>query len=172
MDKSSCTYSTTLNIERWEQDLVRLTAARIRTTDREELEAELSSHLLHVKRRHRRRVRHWKAYLRTALENRAKNWIRDSQQNSSGMVSLDAPEGSDESLSLVDRMVSSEPGPDAGAAIAAAWQGMAPELRKLWQVLLEENGNQTRAAARMKMHRNTMRIWTRRIQKILNAHGF
>src|SRR6266566_4132658 len=94
--------SSRVHCELWELELVRMTAARFRTTEREELEADLALHLLRVKRLHRRRVGHWKAYLAAALRNKASNWIRDRQRHGRGRTDLDAPVGGDESLTRAD----------------------------------------------------------------------
>jgi DNA-directed RNA polymerase specialized sigma24 family protein len=173
MDSGTGQSSSETNIEEWERDLVRLVAARIRTTDREELTAELHRHLLQVKRRHRRRAKYWKAYLRTALENKAKNWIRDREQDNAIMVSGDTETDLDEeeSASLFDRSAGPESGPDTRAAWAMAWQALGPELQTFYEVLDEETGNLTRAALRLRMHRNTARNWKCKILKILAAHG-
>src|SRR5919106_3752853 len=79
-----------LNIGHWE-DLVKQTAARIRTPERLELEAELRLHLLRIIRSRKRRVRNWKAFLATALRNKAINWARDWQHRERRTTSLDRP---------------------------------------------------------------------------------
>jgi DNA-directed RNA polymerase specialized sigma24 family protein len=163
--------STGLNVERWELDLVRMAAARIRTTDREELVSELTLHLLHVKRDHKSRVRHWRAYLKASLHNRAVNWIRDRQRQQAGVIELDAAGGEDEPRTA-DLLGGSAPGFDSRAAFAAAWEALDPKLQELWEVLIQENGNQTKVAKRLKLHRNTVRFWIRRVQDVMKAHGF
>src|SRR5438034_10614426 len=112
--------------EPWELELVRMTAARFRTTEREELEADLALHLLRVKRLHRRRVRHWKAYLAAALRNKASNWVRDRQRHERGRADLDAPEGRDESLARADVLAGFEASQDFRAAFAAVWETLDP----------------------------------------------
>jgi RNA polymerase sigma factor (sigma-70 family) len=164
--------SDQLVVEPWELGLVRMTAARIRTTDREELVSELTLHLLHVKRKHKSRVRHWRAYLKASLHNRAVNWIRDRQRQQARAIELDVAGGEEEPRMTADLLGSSEPGPDARAAFGAAWEALDPNLQKLWEALIQENGNQTTVAKRLKLHRNTVRVWIRRIQNVMKAHGF
>jgi DNA-directed RNA polymerase specialized sigma24 family protein len=96
MDEQPWPLSARLNVEEWELDVVRMTAARIRTDDRQELESELTLHLLRIKRKHRFRVRHWRAYLKASMHNRAVNWIRDRQRQQSHRVELDAAAKEDE----------------------------------------------------------------------------
>jgi DNA-directed RNA polymerase specialized sigma24 family protein len=164
--------SDQLVVEPWELDLVRMAAARIRTTDREELVSELTLHLLHVKREHKSRVRHWRAYLKASLHNRAVNWIRDRQRQQAGVIELDAAGGEEEPRMTANLLGSSEPGPDNRVAFGAAWDALGPNLQNLWEALIQENGNQTRVAKRLKLHRNTVRLWIRRIQDVMKTHGF
>ena len=158
--------------EPWELELVRMTAARFRTTEREELEADLALHLLRVKRLHLAQVGHWRAYLAAALRNKASNWVRDRQRHGRDCVDLDAPLNDDESLTRADLIAGPEADQDLSAAIAAVWETLDPQLRDVWEVLLQEGGNQMRTAKRLRVHRNTVRSWVRRIQDVLARHGF
>ena len=155
----------------WELKLTRSIAARFRTTERDELEADLALHLLHV-RRHRARAKHWKAYLTAALRNKASNWIRDRKRHERAHADLDAPVDDEQLLTRGDRIVAPDAPEDLRAAFAALWNELDPELRDIWEVLLQEGGNQVDAARRLKMHRNTLRLWVRKIQKAVIRHGF
>lgn len=161
-----------LNLELWELELVQRTAARIRTFERDDLESELALHLIHVKRRHRARAHHWKGYLTTALRNKAANWIRNRQRQERHVTHLDASVTNDEPMARAEFLGSSEAGHDLRTAFAAAWDELSPELRELWQILMQEDGNQVQAARRLRKHRNTVRAQIRRIRETLRRHGF
>jgi RNA polymerase sigma factor (sigma-70 family) len=161
-----------LNLELWELELVRRTAARIRTLERDDLESELALHLIRVKRRQRARAHLWKAYLTTALRNKAANWIRDRQRHERSVTHLDASVTNDESMARAEFLGSSEAGHDLRTAFAAVWDELSPEVRELWQILMQEDGNQVQAARRLRKHRNTVRAQIRRIRETLRRHGF
>jgi len=57
-------------------------------------------------------------------------------------------------------------------ALARACEDLHHDLRLFWKVLLEENGNQIKAARRLGIHRNTARARIRTIRRVLAAHGF
>jgi DNA-directed RNA polymerase specialized sigma24 family protein len=161
------------NVEPWESDLIKATARRIRTTERDELEGTLALHTLSLKRRRLRGIRHWEAFLRKALLNKARNWVRDQQAREKRMVALDQPpEPDSERNTMADLLGADLPNEDLRIAFAHAWGELDPELRAVWTLLLEESGNQVRVARRLGRHRNTIRAWIRRIQQVLRSHGF
>jgi len=164
--------SITPNLDLWELELVRRTAARIRTFERDDLESELALHLIRVKRRHRANAHHWKAYLTSALRNKAANWIRDRQRHERFVTHLDASAANDEPMARAEFLGSSEAGHDLRTAFASVWDALGPELRELWQILMQEDGNQVQAARRLRKHRNTVRAQIRRIRETLRRHGF
>ena len=55
---------------------------------------------------------------------------------------------------------------DRRIAFAQFWKGLAPELRRMCQVLEEENGKIARAARRLGKHPNTVRLWLRKVQRL------
>src|SRR5437773_1399082 len=104
--------------EPWELQLVRMTAARFRTTDRDELEADLALHLLRVKRQHQARAKHWKTYLAAALRNKASNWVRDRQRHERNRAAFDVPFEDEESLARADLIAGPEANEDLRVALA------------------------------------------------------
>ena len=161
-------------IQPWESALVKEAARRIRTTERDQLESELSLHVVLLKRRQLRGIRNWAAFLRKALHNKARNWIRDHQARQQKMVSLDEPPkaGLRDASAWHDIVQAAVPDPDLRIAFRRAWGELGPELRTLWRLLLENKGNQVEVARLMGKHRNTVRLWIRRIQTVLRRHGF
>jgi RNA polymerase sigma factor (sigma-70 family) len=161
-------------IESWELGLVKAAARRIRTTDRDELESELARHLLRLKRHPPSGIRNWRAFVNKALRNKAVNWIRDQQAREERLVALDklSEEDSSETLTLEDVLKSPEPDHDLRLAFARAWEELDPQLRSVWELLLEEKGKQVAVARRLGKHRNTVRLLIRRIQQVLQRHRF
>jgi len=158
-------------IASWELALVRAVAGRFRTAEREELEAELARRLLALKLHPPRGIRDWRRYATKFLHNKASNWIRDSRARERRAMALDRPTGESETA-LIDLLSAPEPRHDLRIAFARIWKELDPELRALWQLLLEENGNQLRAARKLGKHRNTVRLWIKKIRKILVSQGF
>jgi hypothetical protein len=79
MRSSQRRFTADAPIEPWEFDLIRKVARAFRTTEREDLEAELARKTLQLKRKEPTEIRDWKAYLAKFLFNKASNWIRDSR---------------------------------------------------------------------------------------------
>jgi RNA polymerase sigma factor (sigma-70 family) len=162
-------------LEPWERDLVKAAAKAIRTNHRDDLESDLMIHLLRLKRQPPPRIRNWEAFLRTALRNKAKNWIRDQQHLEDPLLSVSRPvdePGVDEGATLEDRLEGPEPDHVSQIAFAQFLEELDPELREAWEVLQWADGNQVKAAQRLGIHRNTLRRKVRQLHERLNRHGF
>jgi DNA-directed RNA polymerase specialized sigma24 family protein len=162
-------------IEPWEWELVAQVARSFRATDPEDLRAELRQTLLELKRRRSPGIRHWRGYLAKALHNKASNLVRDLRRREKREQSFDPSESQPfESNTPMRDDIWAAPETDQGLALdfARVWRTLDPELRSFWEALLEEEGNQSRVARRLKLHRNTVRLWKRRIEEILRRHGF
>jgi len=161
------------NVESWEREILKSVAQRIDTGERDELEAELLLELLRLKSRSLPRARNPKAFLRSALRNRAVDWIQEQQAEQKRTTSLDQPiDPSPDAPTLQDVLPAGGAELDSQIAFIRAWNELDPELRAMWKLLLEERGNQAAVAKRLGKHRNTVRLWLRRIQQILSRHGF
>ncbi len=161
-------------IESWELDLIRTVASKFRTTERKDLEGELARKLLVLKGQSRLHVRNWRAYVWRFLCNKATNWVRDSRAREGKNVPLWEERPEKEWEEPGGSYVPSAPDekPDERIAFTRAWQELDAGLRRLWETLLEERGNQAKAARRLGMHRNTVRIWIQKIRSTLGKHGF
>jgi hypothetical protein len=158
-------------VELWEVDLLRKVASRFRTSDRDELEAELARKLLVLKSKTPTMIRNWRAYLAKFFFIKASNWIRDERARTYRHAVL-ADETDDDANPAGMRVAEkSNTPPELAPAFAAVWDQLSPAHRSLWTVMVEENGNQVRAARRLNKRRNTVRAWTRQIQQVLIAHG-
>jgi DNA-directed RNA polymerase specialized sigma24 family protein len=163
-----------LTIEHWELGLVQKVAQSVRTDDRAQLESDLMLQLPELKRKYQTHVKNWQAYLRKALRSRALNWLRGrNRRKTAAMLDLDAPIGEDESRTGAD-VVQPLPQPafDQAEAFAAAWRALGPRLQEFCTVLDQERGNLSRAAKRLELHRNTARLWKRKVSGIFKSYGF
>ena len=154
-------------------------AASFRTTDRAALESDLMVHWLDLKRHPPRGIQNWNAYLTAALRNKARNWLRDRQSADAaeGLVSLTTPlststEQDDESATLEDRLKSPEADSDFLIAVGELLEQCDPWLCAVWRALLQADGNHTRAAKRLRVHRNTLPPAIRQIAELLKRHEF
>ena len=165
-------FDSSPTLEDWEYMLVRSVAARIRTTEREDLESVLAIHLLEIKTRFGTSARNWRAFATTSLRNKASNWIRDRQLLEGRLVSLE-PKGTEDSREVGADERSPRADGDATVTLAVhlARAELGHHLTAVWDVLVEANGNQVEAARRLRVHRNTIRLWLRKIRNTLNRHG-
>jgi DNA-directed RNA polymerase specialized sigma24 family protein len=151
----------------WEEKLVSVIARKFERREPEELEAELIRTVLELKARPPPGLRDWERYLAKALHNRANNWVRDLRAKARRESAL--PEPGEESLLFSSK---SEVDPESQVALAQLSQQLQPELRNLLELLIQAEGNQTKVARRLRVHRNTVRLWIRKLEQVLVAHGF
>jgi DNA-directed RNA polymerase specialized sigma24 family protein len=154
-------------VEDWELDLIRNVASRFRTTEREELEAELAKKLADLKSSPLFGIRSWRAYLAKFLFNKASNWIRDTRARERRSTPLP-----DEYFEVSGLPESAPLDENLPIAFQQVWNELAPDLRRFWRILLEEDGNQVATAKKLGIHRNTVRLWIGRIRQALETHGF
>lgn len=159
------------HVEDWEFELIRQVTNAFRTPDREDLEAELTRELLELKLKSPPGIRNWKAYLKRTLYNEASNQLRDSRMREGRHQDLDEEILNRESA-FVFRQAPLVQESHFRLALHEVWKELDPVLRQFWTVFLEERGNQIAAAKRLGKHRNTIRLWIRKIQTILKRHGF
>jgi hypothetical protein len=157
------TDQSTVAIELWELELVGKIAKAFRTTEREELEAELARKLCELKSKKLCGIQHWRGYVAKFLYNKASNivrsWrLREKMQQTQGNL----PE------SRIPRVWEDR---DLAFDFDQVWRTLDPERQKFWQILLMEKGNQAKTARRMGKHRNTIGLWSKRIRNIFERHG-
>lgn len=160
-------------IQGWELELVRKIAGAAGSPDSQELEAELLVTLLELKLKHPPGIRDWPAYLIKVLNNRAERLmgIWQARERKQALLRLlHARGGLDPSLEAL--LGSPDTDPAEKVALGRALQELDPELRELWDALVEQRGYNAKAARRVGKHRNTVLLWLRRIRKLLKEHGF
>jgi len=159
----------------WELDEIARAAKKVEPRDQAELRAELARKLLVLKTRGRIGIGNWRAYVKKFLKNKTNSWLRDRRQREKRRVSLDRwheEEGFGEGLSLeVVKRVSKDEG-DFGIAMALFWEKLNPKLQRFCLVLLQKGGNQAAVAKSLRMHRNTVIPWIKKIRGLLKKHGF
>lgn len=150
----------------WERNLASVIARKFELLEPEELEAELIRTVLDLKARAPPHVRDWEKYLAKALHNRANNWNRNRRDKAKRETVL--PEPDQEALHFFSV---NEADLESQVAFADVWRELGPELTELWELLIETRGNVTEVARRLGKHRNTVRLWIRKIQQVLIHHG-
>jgi hypothetical protein len=162
----------TRGIEPWEFQLIAQVARRFRTTDRDDLEAGLARKLLVLKTQSLSNIRHWRAYVAKFLYNKAANWVRDERSRQRRKVDLEAgKEGTTFDLHLLETIRPfAESDTHLRIAFARLWNDLDPAMKRFWQVLAEENGNQTQVGRQRHKHRNTVRLWIRKIKQVMAKH--
>lgn len=158
-------------IQHWELDLARKVASAFRTSERPELEAVLTALLLELKVRRPAGVRRWKSYLAKALYNRASRWMRKSRTHEQRTQRLDEGTRNPEAA-LNEVLEQTSQKSDLEMSFSDAWKDLNSLDQLTCQVLLEEEGNHTAAALRLRIHRNTVRLRLKRIREVIERHGF
>ena len=147
------------NVEGWELELVSKVARAFRTSEREELEAELAQRLLELKREPHPGVRNWKPYLAKTLYNYAARLItkwRDRQKREESLEEWLRPSVEEEGH---DWMVQLE--------LVRLRRQLDPAAYNLLELVVEARGNQSRVAQWLGVHRNTVRNRLRSIRQVL-----
>lgn len=154
-------------VEAWELEMVRVVVRAFRTEEPEELQAHLSQKLATLKHAPHPMIRNWKAYIAKFLYNKGANWVRDTRARQrrfpidlSGITERATPPTGHGDTA------------ETAVALASATMELPSQLRRFWDVLVQENGNQTRAAEIVGVHRNTGRLWVAKIREVLERHGF
>jgi len=165
-------YHSRAEIEPQEFELIAKVAQAFRTTEREELQAELARRLLDLKRNLNPAIRNWNAYRAKFLYNKASDWVDAERRRERRTPSLDAAATDDSARRIPEPREKEKGAPTLPLALTDLWGQLGPELKRFWIVLAEEDGNQSKAARRLNIHRNTARQWRSRILQILERHGF
>ena len=152
----------------WERNFIKKVVRLFRTREEEDLEAELWKELLQLQSQHPSHITHYKRYVAKLLLNQAANLVRNWRtRDRRTFKTLERCDGD----ALLLRRISPSDEIDQRLIFLEVWTVLEPRLRRLWLLLLEENGNQTRVSMRIQKHRNTVRLWIREIKALLRKHG-
>jgi DNA-directed RNA polymerase specialized sigma24 family protein len=155
----------------WEIEVVQQVVHAYRT-DHEELEAELLRRLVELKIKHQARVRDWRAFLARSLYNAANNFVRNRRLRESRMQSLEPDDVLDATPALADLLAAPEEPVDLRIDLARLREEISPELRQLWDLLIEEQGNVSAAARKLGRPRKSLDYWIGKLRQLLKDRGF
>jgi DNA-directed RNA polymerase specialized sigma24 family protein len=148
-------------VHAWELDLLKKVASAFRTPNRDDLDAELAKKLLELKRRRPTQVRDWRAYLAKFFYNKAHNFVRDERARARREQAPREPQNPSLDWKNDDLLV-----------LDSVWRELSAEEQRLWSMLAECDGNQSRAAQKLGLHRNTIRARLGRIRALLSRRGY
>jgi DNA-directed RNA polymerase specialized sigma24 family protein len=138
-------------------------------TDREELEADLLGHLVELKIKHQVRARDWKAFLARSLYNAANNFVRNKDLRESKMQSLEADDTEQARHALADLLAAPEERLDLRIDLARVREEISPQLRQVWDLLIEERGNISAVARKLGRPRKSLDYWVGKLRQLLKA---
>jgi hypothetical protein len=160
-----------VQIDVWELELVKQVMYAYRT-DREELEAELLGRLLELKIKHQARAQDWKAFLARSLYNAANNFVRNKNWRESRIQSLELDDTEGPHLGLADLLAAPEEPIDVRIDLARLREEMSPQLRQLWDLLIEEHGNISAIARKLGRPRKSLDYWVGKLRQLLKDRAF
>ena len=157
-----------------EMQLVRSIAVRRGGVHSDDLEAELTTHLVKlVAQRHK--ARNWRGLLITALTRKARSWLKKRARLRARETSLDQPlrgAGDETDLRRLDEPPSFELTPDETIVLAQMRQTLPTRLRRVFDALEKSRGNQVLAARLLGIHSNTLRTFLREMAAYWKARGY
>lgn len=161
-----------LGVETWEMELAKRIAGSFRPGD-EDLAAELLKRLVELKAKKLEAIRDWQAFLVQSLYNAAKNFIRheDVLRRHARSLGFGGKAGEDRPSWPEERLVAPEERIELRLDLPRVWEALTPEMRELWRVLFEEEGNTTSVAKRLGRPRKTVEYWTQKLKAFLKDRG-
>ncbi|MBI4676121.1 MAG: hypothetical protein HY748_00895 [Elusimicrobia bacterium] len=163
-----------VRIEPWEIEVARSVARSFRGfSEHDDLEAELFRRLIEIKSRGRPpAVASWRDFLARSLYNAGIDHIRRWESRHKRLTPLDAPTGGGEDSPTLEEVLAAPEEPaDLRLAVGAVWDELSQELRELWDIMVEEQGNKAAAARRLGRPRKTVEYWISKISKALKRRG-
>ncbi len=155
----------TLSVEPWELELIRDVAKSFRTPDLKDLEAGLAKGLWELKSQKLSRVRNWKPYLARSLFNRAWSVVQKWRAHASRELTPALNSQSDEPFVAFESELEQL---ESRLDVDRVRRALDPASYALVLALADLDGNQSRAARVLGIHRNTIR---RRLQEIRRKLG-
>jgi RNA polymerase sigma factor (sigma-70 family) len=166
-------HERSVHVENWELELARKIAGSFKKTigdDAEELEAELFQRLLEIKLQKLEGIEKWASFLAKSLFNAANNFLNKRNYRRDRMESFDAivwEEDDNNSIPLGNMLEEPIPDVDFKIQLDDALKTLSPELKELWKILIEEEGNTSKVAERLGRPRKTVEYWIDKIKAIL-----
>lgn len=137
------------------------------------MQAELFKRLAEIKARRLSGIRNWQAFLAQSLYNAAKNFIRheDALRRQAQLLPLADPVTEDGPFCSDRNLIAAQDPIESTMRLAEIWSSLTPEMRKLAQLLLEEEGNTSCVAKRLRRPRKTVEYWIQKLRPVLEKHG-
>jgi predicted transcriptional regulator/DNA-directed RNA polymerase specialized sigma24 family protein len=155
-----------------EMKLVREISVRRGRAHQDDLEVELTAHLVRLLR-YKATAKNWRGLLITALNRKTDSWLKKRGIRKAREISLDQEIVSAESrTSWKERLEFPETPLEDQIALARMRQVLPSNLRRVFDALLRTRGNQTEAAKLLGIHRNSMPPLRRQIREELRRLGF
>ena len=163
-------------LEPWEMQLAQKIAQRfVRKADPDDLISELQIHILKIKKKEIQGIVDWKSYLARALLRRAselcETWTKRRDETMSLESVLSEGEGGG-NLKLEDVLSIEEfNDPLSGIDPIRVYEELSPYEKQLWDLLIEEEGDITGVAGRLRIPRTTVDYQVRKFRKHLKDMG-
>jgi DNA-directed RNA polymerase specialized sigma24 family protein len=160
-----------LRVETWEIVMAKRIAGTFRARD-EELAAVLLARIAELKIKTPSRVRKWQAYLAQALYNAAKNFIRHEDVLRARFKSfeLTAPQG-DRPVSLEEILRAPTDSIDLRLDLNQVRNSLSPEMRTLWELLVDHRGNISSVAKALGRPRKTVDYRVQQLRALFKKCG-
>ena len=150
-------------------------AARIAGSFRlgdEDLKSALWTRLIELKAKPPARIQNWKSYLIQSLYNAAKNFIRQEDVRRRHRGAADVHDTLELSWPVWrEERVAEAKELDLRITLTNVWTALTPEMRELAWMLIEEEGNISALAARLKCPRKTVEYWIQTLRTKLKKDG-
>lgn len=159
-------------VEKWELELANKIAGSYRTGD-EDLASALRVRLVEIKAKRSEGIRNWQGFLVQSLYNAAKNFIRheDVLRRHLRTVEFGNSAEMERPLRPEEGLAAPEEPIDLRIDLPRVWEALTPEMRELWRLLFEEEGNTSSVAKRLRRPRKTVEYWIRNLRTFVKNHG-
>lgn len=161
-------YDDSFEIEKWEIELASKIASSFKSFhEKEDLEADLFKKLLEIKSV-KIQAKDWKSFLAKTLFNAAHDYLRRHNRRAKYYQPLEIYRKDDDSNtdSMEESIASATDTKNLDIKIAL--DKLSPELRNLWDILMEEGGNESQTARRLGKPRTTIKYWIKKLKDLLN----
>lgn len=157
-----------LEVEKWEMELANRIAGSFRPSD-EDLAAVLMLRLVELKVSKRAQIRNWQAFLVQSLYNAAKNFIRHEDVLHRHVRSVEFGDDldRDQPSRFEENLVAPEQPTELAIDVPKVWEALTPEMRELWLLLFEEEGNISAVAKRLGQPRKTVDYWIGKLKTVV-----
>jgi DNA-directed RNA polymerase specialized sigma24 family protein len=109
--------------------------------------------------------------LARSLYNAANNFVRNKNLRENKMRSLAPDDVEDATPALADLLAAPEEPVDLRIDLATLRDELSPQLRQIWDLLVEEQGNVSAAARKLGRPRKSFDYWIGKLRQLLKKRG-